>query len=591
MRKRYLQIGEMMNTLHPGKKGFGLWKTLAQQGRLCRWLCLAILTTALIMISHAGIAPVVAQSPTPEAAPVEPKAAPVEVDGITLFQVRYSEEVPAKNRAEKVNESLLKVVNSPVSTTVIIDNSQDLPVLKVKQGANQKEHYLLTVNRRDALDDPPQATAVSWRNKLQKAINRAQEERANVWRLVLISVACLLLVFALHWLLGWLWRTRLPRLLPQATVDPTSGQPPQSLQFLLRIVLFVCRAVLWLTAIRYIGDLLPWTRIWMNRLITVLQQTFATQFIPAGDKSYSVLDVALLLILLAGVMNLARTIQHLLRTRVLKATGLNRGAQEAVAFVANYVFLFIGTLVLLQLWGFDLSSLTVFASVLGVGIGLGLQGFAKNFISGMVLIFEQPIKVGDFVQVGDHQGLVERINVRSTEIRTLDQISVIVPNSEFLESEVVNWDHGTSMSRLQIPVGVAYGTNPAKVRAALMDAATDYAGVLKEPPPRVFFTEFGESSLNFILLVWIDDPEKQFAVKSDLNFRIETILRHRKIEIPFPQRDLHVRSGNLPLDLPDELAASLTQLSHSLQVWLQQQSAVKDFPLPRTAEPEDEVDT
>lgn len=532
-------------------------------------MSLAMLTAYLIVIGHAGTAPVMAQTS---------ETATIEIDGISLFQVSSSEEFPAEERAETVNQSLKELINIPSEATVIIDSSQELPILKVKQGNRQEELYLLTVNRRDALGNLPQATAASWRKKLQTAINRGKDERANVWRLVFISIGSLFLTVVLHRLLGWFWRARLTSLLPQATVDPTTGQQPQSLQFLLKVALFLSRAALWIFAIGYIGNLLPWTRIWMNRLLTALGGTFATRFIPAGENSYSVLDVALLVILLAGVMNLAKTVQQLLRTRVLKATGLNRGAQEAVAFVANYVLLFIGTLVLLQLWGFDLSSLTVFASVLGVGIGLGLQGFAKNFISGMVLIFEQPIKVGDFISVGDYQGTVERINVRSTEIRTLDQISVIVPNSEFLESEVVNWDHGSSISRLQIPVGVSYGSSPAKVREALMDAATDYSGVLNEPAPRVFFTEFGDSSLNFMLLVWTDEPEKQYAIKSDLNFRIETILRHREIEIPFPQRDLHVRSGKLPLDLPDELTTSLTQLSQSFQVWLSHQSSLESLP-------------
>lgn len=540
-----------------------------------RRLCLALLTTCIIIFSHVGVAPVVAQAP---------EVGVIEVDGITLFQVSSSEEFPAEQRAETINKTLQDVIKAPGTATVTLDKSQELPVLKIDRGANQDDLYLLTVNRRDASGNPPQATAAWWQNKLQKAIDRGKAERANIWRLFLIAAGYLFLAMALHWGLGWFWRTRLSKLLPQATIDPTTGQQPQSLQFLLKVVLYLLQAALWVVAIGYIGNLLPWTRIWINRLRSALSGAFATQFISIGDKSYSVLDVALLLIMLIGIMNLAKTVQHLLRTRVLRATGLNRGAQESVAFVANYVLLFIGTLVLLQLWGFDLSSLTVFASVLGVGIGLGLQGFAKNFISGMVLIFEQPIKVGDFVKVGEHHGTVERINIRSTEIRTLDHISVIVPNSEFLESEVVNWDHGASTSRLQIPVGVAYGTSPAKVREALMDAATDYSGVLKDPPPRVFFTEFGDNSLNFMLLVWIDKPEKQFAIKSDLNFRIETILRHREMEIPFPQRDLHVRSGTLPLDLPDELVTSLTQLSQSLQVWLHQQSPGADLPpqLPST---------
>ena len=514
---------------------------------------------------YGGIDPVIAQTQ---------ETPPIEVDGITLFQVSSSEKFPAEQRAGTVNKSLQEVLDTPSAVSIIIDNSQELPILKVNRNDSQKDLYLLTVNRRDALGNPPQATATLWRNRLQSAINRGKDERTNVWRLSLISIGCLFLAVLLNGILGWFWRTRLLALLPKATVDPTTGQQPQSLQFLLKVILFLLRTVLWITAIGYIGNLLPWTRIWMNQFLSALIGTFATQFIPAGDNSYSVLDVALLVILLAGVMNLAKTVQHLLRTRVLSSTGLNRGAQEAVAFVANYVLLFIGTSVLLQLWGFDLSSLTVFASVLGVGIGLGLQGFAKNFISGMVLIFEQPIKVGDFISVGGYQGTVERINVRSTEIRTLDQISIIVPNSEFLESEVVNWDHDSSLSRLQIPVGVSYGSNPANVREALMNAAKEYSGVLKEPAPRVFFSEFGTSSLNFMLLVWIDEPKKQYVVKSDLNFRIETILRHRKIEIPFPQRDLHIRSGKLPLEIPDEVTASLTQLSHSFQAWLQDRAAL-----------------
>lgn len=530
--------------------------------RLWRWCCLALITTSLILLSHPGGEAVVAQ-------PLDSET--VEVDGIPLFELSSSPKFPAEDRAKEVNQRLQDLVSSSAKATVTIDLSEDLPVLKVDVGSKQPL-YLMTVNSQDAKNSTPEVTARTWQKKLQGAIDRGQDERANLWRLIAMGSLCLLIALITHWGMGWFWRHKLFKLLPQATVDPTIGDQPQSLRFLLKVIFYCLRIALWVGTIGFICGLFPWTRNGIYLIIHTLIQTFSTPFIPAGGKSYSVLDVALLLLLLAGLMNLAKTVQHLLRSRVLGATGLNRGAQEAVAFVANYVLLFIGAMVLFQLWGFDLSSLAVFASVLGVGIGLGLQGFAKNFISGMVLIFEQPIKVGDFVKVGDYQGTVERINVRSTEIRTLDQVSIIVPNSEFLESEVVNWDHGSSVSRLQIPVGVAYGTNPKKVREALMDAVAEYGSVRKDPPPRVFFTEFGDSALNFLLLVWIDEPEKQFAIKSDLNFRIETILRHREIEIPFPQRDLHVRSGKLPLDLPEELVTSFTLLSQNLNVWLQQQS-------------------
>ena len=175
----------------------------------------------------------------------------------------------------------------------------------------------------------------------------------------------------------------------------------------------------------------------------------------------------------------------------------------------------------MQLWGLDISSLAVFAGVLGVGIGLGIQGIAKEFVSALVLIFERPIQVGDFVEVGELVGTVERISVRSTEISTVDQVSVILPNSNFLESEVINWSHGSPVSRLKVPLGVAYGSNLTNVRGALLDAAHEHPDVLSAPPPNVFFMEFGDSSLDFNLLVWICEPRKQFQIKSDLYFQIE----------------------------------------------------------------------
>ncbi|NES20162.1 MAG: mechanosensitive ion channel [Symploca sp. SIO3E6] len=293
---------------------------------------------------------------------------------------------------------------------------------------------------------------------------------------------------------------------------------------------------------------------------------------PLGDKSYSIVGVLIFLGLFAGLIFLARTAKTLLRSRLLHLTGLNRGTQETVAQIANYALIFFGTIVLLQLAGLDLSSLTIFASVIGVGIGLGLQGIAKEFISGLVLIFERPIQVGDFVNIEGLMGTVERISVRSTEIRTMDAISVIVPNSRFLESEVINWSHQNPVSRLTLPVGVAYGINLHMVREALIQAAKEHSDVLLQPEPQVLFKGFGDNSLDFDLLVWIANPPQQFKIKSDLYFRIEEILRDRSLEIPFPQRDLHIRSGSVPLELSPQLSESLSQLSTSLTKWLEFQS-------------------
>jgi small-conductance mechanosensitive channel len=361
-------------------------------------------------------------------------------------------------------------------------------------------------------------------------------------------------------------------MLPKEVEESQDTRPRLTLELGVRIILAGIRAALFLGTAIYITDLFPQTRELSRKITDTIIGSLISELIPLGSSSFSVLDLFILLGLFTGVAILAKTVKKLLRSRVLRLTGLSRGSQETVAQIATYGIIFLGTMVVLQLWGLDLSSLTIFASVVGVGIGLGLQGIAKEFISGLVLIFERPIKVGDFVNVGDLMGTVERISVRSTEIRTLDELSIIIPNSHFLEKEVVNWTHNSPVSRLQVPVNVAYGSNLTAVRAALIDAAKEHPDVLTEPAPRVLFKGLGDSSLDFNLLIWIAEPRKQFLIKSDLYYRIEAILRHRHIEIPFPQRDLHVRSGSFPLEVSPQLTESLAQLSNGLAKWLEKQS-------------------
>jgi small-conductance mechanosensitive channel len=247
-------------------------------------------------------------------------------------------------------------------------------------------------------------------------------------------------------------------------------------------------------------------------------------------------------------------ITRLFKFYVLSRTGAELRVQEVVAILTQYILTFLGLIVLLQIWGLDVSSLAIIASVLGVGIGFGVQNITNNLISGLIITLERPIQVGDFVKVGDLMGIVERIGARSTEIRTLDQVTIIVPNSRFLEKEVINWSHGDPVSRLRISVGVAYGSDVEKVQAALLEAAKSHPEVLVRPQPQVWFQEFGESALNFDLLVWLGEPKNQFRVKSDLYYRIEESLRRYGLEVPFPQRDLNVRSPQL-----DELIAAWRQ--------------------------------
>jgi small-conductance mechanosensitive channel len=212
--------------------------------------------------------------------------------------------------------------------------------------------------------------------------------------------------------------------------------------------------------------------------------------------------------------------------------------------------LIVGVFVVLENTGIHLGALTVFAGAAGVGIGFGLQNIASNFISGLVILAERPISIGDRVEVSGITGQVQQIRARSTVILTNDNIAMIVPNKEFIDSPVTNWTYGDRRVRFRIPVGVAYGSDPEKVREALLAAGRENPNTLDDPAPSVFLEKFGESSIHFELVVWSREmSSRPRRYRSDLNFAIEKHLRAAGIEIPNPQRDLHIRSGVLKVEL------------------------------------------
>ncbi len=277
-----------------------------------------------------------------------------------------------------------------------------------------------------------------------------------------------------------------------------------------------------------------------------------------GDMPYTAVDLVLLPLLLAALWIGIGALTNLANARLARLLGGLGGASLTAALLARYAFTLLGAIVLFQAWGIDLSSLAIFASVLGVAIGFGLQNIASNFISGILIGIERPIQPGDFVDVGEHRGTVQKIGARSTSILTLDRVTILVPNSRFLEREVVNWSHGDPVSRLHVPVSVGYESNIGTVRAALLESAHSHPEVLGDPRARVELRSFGESSLEFDLLVWTAEPRNQSRVKSDLYFRIEENLRAHGIGIPFPQRDV-----NLPPELL-RLATAFTRRHFSV---------------------------
>ncbi|WP_422484735.1 mechanosensitive ion channel family protein [Gudongella sp. DL1XJH-153] len=225
---------------------------------------------------------------------------------------------------------------------------------------------------------------------------------------------------------------------------------------------------------------------------------------------------------------------------------LDRGIQFTFNRLFHYVIMIIAIFMTASVVGIQLSALTVFAGVLGVGVGFGLQNITSNFISGIILLFERPIKIGDRVIVEDIIGDVEQINMRATIIRSVNNEHIIVPNSYFLEEHVINRSFGSPFMRLVAPVGVSYDSDPDKVKELLLQVAYDEAkenpAVLLEPKPYIHFVGFGDSSLDFEIFVWVSDPRDLIKVKTNINFKIFRIFKENNIEIPYPQQDLHLRS-------------------------------------------------
>ena len=228
--------------------------------------------------------------------------------------------------------------------------------------------------------------------------------------------------------------------------------------------------------------------------------------------------------------------------RLLRARGAEQGVQFAVAKIVRYTVTGIGLIGAVNAMGFRLDALLAASAVLAVGIGFGLQNIAQNFISGLILLLEQPVRHGDFVRVGGTLGTVEDIGLRATHIITRDEVTIIVPNSALITAEVVNHSRPTTSLRIMVKVGVAYGTDPELVRRVLLDVAKATPGISSTPAAEVRLEEFGDSALLFSLLCWIPHARDDLRLGSAIRFAIEREFRANKIEIPFPQHELRMKT-------------------------------------------------
>jgi small-conductance mechanosensitive channel len=227
---------------------------------------------------------------------------------------------------------------------------------------------------------------------------------------------------------------------------------------------------------------------------------------------------------------------------ILKRFSIETGLQYTILRISHYLIMIFAIGIAFQFVGVDLSGLAIIFGLLSVGIGFGLQNITSNFVAGIILLFERPIKMGDRVTVGGIEGDVIAINMRSTTVQSLNNISIIVPNSKFISDEVTNWSYGDPTIRLEMQVGVSYGSDLDNVLRSLREVAEEHSEVLKEPAPEVLLSSFGDSSWNMLLRVWISGPKRHYLVASDINCNIVKKFRQNGIEIPFPQRDVYLKS-------------------------------------------------
>jgi small-conductance mechanosensitive channel len=301
--------------------------------------------------------------------------------------------------------------------------------------------------------------------------------------------------------------------------------------------------VVWVGAIVLVTEQFSLLMLARDSAFWLIATSITDPVLHIGERSFSLTQIAELPLLLGAVWIGVGLLTRVIEGRLARARGLGGAAQRSSGFVLRYVLTFVIGLVALQAWGIDVSSLALLASVLGVGVGFGLQGLVNNFVSGIVITVERPVRIGDYVRLGELTGTVERIGARSTQVRTADNVAIVVPNARLLESDVVNWTLGDPRSRLHVPVTVAYGSNLEVVRASLLEAARGHAALLDEPAPTVDMNGFGEGAIRLDLQVWTDSPRKQDDIVSDLNYRIERSFRRCGIDVPLPQHEIHIRSG------------------------------------------------
>ena len=284
------------------------------------------------------------------------------------------------------------------------------------------------------------------------------------------------------------------------------------------------------------------TRIW----------TYLTQQFTFGRITVSASSIVIGAVVLALTIVIARTGSRFIDRQIAAKRHIDPGLRYTIVRLVRYALMTVGIMVALkQAFAVDLTSIAVIFTALSVGIGFGLQYLAADIASGFILLFERPIRVGDRITIGDDEGDVQSINLRTTVVTTNDRIAIIVPNSKLVGQRVINWSYGDPRARISIPISVADDSDIQLVTDTLLDAAKDIDNVLIDPPAQVQFLKFGDYSLDFRLLVWTNQPRRHAQIRSDINYRIARLFRERSIRIPYPTQEFLLKG------IPRQLEPSL----------------------------------
>jgi small-conductance mechanosensitive channel len=323
----------------------------------------------------------------------------------------------------------------------------------------------------------------------------------------------------------------------------------QKVSFLKKNAAVVLRRMMFLIQI------LIWTFIFSNIMVdwglfnvpSEAIQGFLALGFTVGSKKITIGLVLAAVAILYGSFIISWAVQTVFMEEVLRRRQVELGVRMSMARLVHYVLVLVGFMIALSALGFDLKNITILGGALGIGIGFGLQTVVSNFVCGLILLFERPLKVGDVIELGEQRGRVKKLGLRSTVVQTFDQADVVVPNTDLISNQVTNWTLADRQIRFTIPVGVAYGSDIALVMKSLTEFAEENPLVLKDPGPQVLFSALGASSLDFELRIWIEDFNDRRQVQSELLVEIDRRFRELNIEIPFPQSDLHLRSVDPPV--------------------------------------------